>query len=242
MKKILIFGLAYLLGISFLPAQELNLMPIKVDTLPAIDLVKFEKFINITSPSEAEQDQIEKELGGNLVDILYSHKTLSLFYGEACSWYCLGEVASMKASSSLPGGYSPRKAHDFSITTAWVEGAEGDGVGEYLQYTFKGNCPRITKVQILNGYVKSESTWRNNGRVKKLLMYYNHKPYAVLNLEDSRSLQIFDVGVLGFRESFIETGEPETWTLTFEILEVYPGEKYQDTAISDLYFDGIDVH
>ena len=73
-------------------------------------------------------------------------------------------------------------------------------------------------------------------------MYYNHKPYAVLNLEDSRSLQIFDVGVLGFRESFIETGEPETWTLTFEILEVYPGEKYQDTAISDLYFDGIDVH
>ena len=119
---------------------------------------------------------------------------------------------------------------------------EGNGVGEYLQYTFKGNCSRITKVKILNGYVKSESTWRNNGRVKRLLMYYNHKPYAVLNLEDSRSLQIFDVGVLGFYESFIETGEPETWTLSFEILEVYPGEKYQDTAISDLYFDGIDVH
>lgn len=232
MRKILLFGLAYLLGLSFLPAQELNLMPIKVDTLPAIDLVKFEKSINSNSPS----------LDEHVLDILYSHKTLSLFYGEACSWYCLGEVASMKASSSLPGGYSPRMAHDFSITTAWVEGAEGDGVGEYLQYTFKGNCPRITKVQILNGYVKSESTWRNNGRVKKLLMYYNHKPYAVLNLEDSRSLQIFDVGVLGFRESFIETGEPETWTLTFEILEVYPGEKYQDTAISDLYFDGIDVH
>lgn len=76
MRKILIFGLAYLLGLSFLPAQELNLMPIKVDTLPAIDLVKFEKSINIDSPSEAEQRQIEKDLGGNLVDILYSHETL----------------------------------------------------------------------------------------------------------------------------------------------------------------------
>ncbi|MBQ2447801.1 MAG: hypothetical protein II277_05275, partial [Bacteroidales bacterium] len=158
MRKLLISALL-ILGISSLPAQELNLSPIKVDTLPTIDFLKFEKFINIDSPSEAEQRQIEKDLGGNPVDILYSHPSLSLFYGEACSWYCLGEVASMKASSSLPGGYSPRKAHDFSITTAWVEGVEGNGVGEYLQYTFKGNCPRITKVKILNGYVKSESTW-----------------------------------------------------------------------------------
>jgi hypothetical protein len=32
------------------------------------------------------------------------------------------------------------------------------------------------------------------------------------------------------------------WTLKFEILDVYPGEKYEDTAISELYFDGVDVH
>ena len=33
-----------------------------------------------------------------------------------------------------------------------------------------------------------------------------------------------------------------TWALKFEILEVYPGNVYDDTALSQIYFDGIDVH
>ena len=32
------------------------------------------------------------------------------------------------------------------------------------------------------------------------------------------------------------------WTLRFEILDVYPGSRYDDTVIAELYFDGIDVH
>jgi hypothetical protein len=31
-------------------------------------------------------------------------------------------------------------------------------------------------------------------------------------------------------------------TLKFEILEVYPGTRHKDTVISEIYFDGIDVH
>jgi len=30
--------------------------------------------------------------------------------------------------------------------------------------------------------------------------------------------------------------------IKFEILEVYEGDKYKDTAITEIYFDGIDVH
>ena len=33
-----------------------------------------------------------------------------------------------------------------------------------------------------------------------------------------------------------------SWTIRFEILDVYPGEDSQDTAITEIYFDGIDVH
>jgi len=32
------------------------------------------------------------------------------------------------------------------------------------------------------------------------------------------------------------------WTMKFEIIEVYKGTKYDDTAITEIYFDGIDVH
>ena len=89
----------------------------------------------------------------------------------------------------------------------------------------------------MNGYVKSEKAWRDNGRVKSLLLYYNEKPYAILDLVDSRSLQCFDVGTLGFHDE-----NAPRWSLKFEIREVYPGKRYNDTAITELYFDGIDVH
>ena len=64
-------------------------------------------------------------------------------------------------------------------------------------------------------------------------------PLAILQLEDSRSLQWFNIGLAGYGPNGKES---DKWTLKFEILEIYPGDKYQDTEISDIYFDGIDVH
>lgn len=32
------------------------------------------------------------------------------------------------------------------------------------------------------------------------------------------------------------------WTLKFEILDIYKGLKYDDVVISEIYFDGLDVH
>jgi hypothetical protein len=103
-------------------------------------------------------------------------------------------------------------------------------------YEFEMSCPRITTVYILNGYVKSNSAWSANSRVKKLKVYYNNKPIAILELQNSRSMQWFDIGTVG------RTGSGPRWSLKFEILEVYPGTKYQDTVISDIMFNGIDVY
>ena len=90
---------------------------------------------------------------------------------------------------------------------------------------------------ILNGYTKTEKDWSDNGRVKRLRMYYNGRPYAILELEETRDLQSFDVGILGYNDA----SAPD-WTLKFEILDTYPGDKNSDTVITELYFDGIDVH
>lgn len=162
-------------------------------------------------------------------------------YSGHCSWYCGGEVDTLHATSCLqPQGqntYDAGNAHDFDHETAWVEGAEGNGIGQCLTYSFAGSCPRVTAVKILNGYCKSKTTWRNNNRVKRLKMYYNGQPYAILQLRDTRDLQVFEVGTLGYHDN-----TKPSWTLKFEILDVYPGDKYHDTAISELYFDGIDVH
>ena len=155
---------------------------------------------------------------------------------SGCSWYCGGGNYKIKASSSLGDSYKAEFANDLSYKTAWVEGKKDEGIGEYLEYYFKNDSPRITEIIISNGYMKSEETWKNNNRVKKLKLYVNGVPFGILNLKDSRTDQYFSVGTLGHNKNGTDL------ILKFEILEVYKGSKYNDTAITEIYFDGIDVH
>ena len=153
-----------------------------------------------------------------------------------CSWYCGGGNYKIKASSSLGDSYKAEFANDLSYKTAWVEGKKDEGIGEYLEYYFKNDSPRITEIIISNGYMKSEETWKNNNRVKKLKLYVNGVPFGILNLKDSRTDQYFEMGILGHNKNGTDL------ILKFEILKVYKGSKHNDTAITEIYFDGIDVH
>ena len=223
------------LAASHLYAQVPVLEPKEVTMLPNTNLEVCERVVNKSSTDYNSLSELEKALLG----FVEEDRVLSHFYSGKCSWYCGGQIDSVTASSALGEKYAAEKAHDFSIVTAWVEGVEGNGEGEYIKYAFPGTCPRITTVLIHNGYVKNWDVWRDNGRVKKLLMYYNDKPYVILHLQDTANLQSFDVGILGHEE---RSDASPAWSIKFEILEVYPGEKYEDTAITEIYFDGIDVH
>ncbi|MGK7391082.1 MAG: NADase-type glycan-binding domain-containing protein [Candidatus Cyclobacteriaceae bacterium M2_1C_046] len=162
--------------------------------------------------------------------------------GDACSWYCGGGPSKVTASSYLNSqgnnNYHPKNAHDLNYKYAWVEGSEGYGIGEFLVYEFASESPRITDIIIANGYVKSENAWKSNSRVKKLKVYYNDQPFAILYLKDVRAEQTFKFSPIGNDPGKIK----EPWNLKFEILDVYKGTKYSDTVISELYFAGIDVH
>lgn len=168
--------------------------------------------------------------------------------GIGCSWYCGGGSDSVTASSFLKSNdtinYSPQNLHDLSYKTAWVEGVAGAGVGEKIIYHFSPESPRITTVLVVNGYVKSEKAWNENNRVKGLKVYCNDTPLAVLALNDTKDVQSFSVDPLGYgeRDDYKKLKAKAPWTLTFEILEFYPGEKYDDTVITEIFFDGIDVH
>jgi hypothetical protein len=168
--------------------------------------------------------------------------------GSACSWYCGGGLDTQSASSELTSykdiNYSASNAHDLSYKTAWVEGVPGYGIGQFLTYSFPPENPRITKIIIVNGYVKSTKSWSENSRVKTLKMYLNDKPFAILNLADSRQEQEFTFDPIGNgdREDGTKLRSLKPWTMKFEIVDVYKGDKYDDTAITEIYFDGIDVH
>ncbi|PXX98776.1 hypothetical protein DF185_15470 [Marinifilum breve] len=164
--------------------------------------------------------------------------------GGGCSWYCGGGPKEVAASSYLKSqgaiNYEAQNAHDLNYKNAWVEGVSGYGIGEFLLYTFAGASARITEIKLVNGYVKSKSAWENNSRVKKLKVYIDEKPFVILNLKDIRGVQSFEFKPIG-KGWDVGMDEPD-WTMKFEILEVYKGLKYDDVAISEIYFDGIDVH
>lgn len=155
-----------------------------------------------------------------------------------CSWYCGGGPDSIFASSTLPPNknldYKAVNVHDFSLRTAWVEGVEGYGIGESITFRFAKQSPPVTTVEIYNGYMKSDKVWQDNSRVKQLKLYVNDKPYALLNLQDIKSKQIFAIDTL--------QGIDNDLFLKFEIIEVYEGDKYDDVAISEIEFDGTGVH
>ena len=162
--------------------------------------------------------------------------------GGGCSWYCGGGPTEVTASSFLhsqgTNNYEPHNAHDLNYKNAWVEGVAGYGIGEYLEYHFAPNSPPITEIIVINGYVKSQSAWKNNSRVKKLKVYIDDKPFAILNLEDKIARQGFKVNPI----SKNSVNSQKEWTLKFEILDVYPGLKYDDVVLSEIYFDGIGAH
>lgn len=191
--------------------------------------------------TEEESELISKydaEVMENMWDVI----------GGACSWYCgageYGVQASSQLSSQGKNDYKTLNISDLNYKTAWVEGVDGDGIGEYIEFKFSPTHPRLTEIIIVNGYVKSKSAWKNNSRVKKMKMYLNNKPYAIINLKDVYAEQSFKVEPIGYseREDINALKEKEPFLIKFEILEVYKGDKYNDTAITEIYFDGIDVH
>lgn len=169
-----------------------------------------------------------------------------LIFLKGCSWYCGGSVKSIKSSSELKENnginYSPKNAHDFDKNTAWIEGNSEYGIGEYIEYCFDFSEMKnyngklgINKIILANGYKKSKTAWKNNSRVKQLKVYINDEPYAILNLLDAFEIQTINISEIKFPVN-------KTTRLKFEITQVYKGQKYKDTAISLLMFDGIGVH
>lgn len=129
--------------------------------------------------------------------------------------------------------YAATNAHDFDDQTAWVEGKEDAGIGESISFYFRKfeEEEPLTSITVYNGYQRDQKSWEQNTRVKQLKMYVNNIPVAFLNLKDTMEGQKFRIQVDPQGEQSIR--------IRFEIVDVYPGSKWQDTAITQITFDGI---
>ena len=163
-----------------------------------------------------------------------------LTQGPGCSWYCGGIMKEVTSDSYLKGtgnvNYKPENLHDFNLLTAWVPDTAGGALGKKIYFHFEPLSPRVNEIMIYNGYIKNFDLFKANSRVKKFRLYINNKPYAILELADTTAKQSFSIPPTR------STINGKDLVLTFEIIEVYKGEKYTDVAVSEINFSGLDVH
>lgn len=138
-----------------------------------------------------------------------------------------------EASSALSpqGGntYGPGNALDSNMKTAWNEGASGPGNGEWMRLHFP--APVVpTRLEIANGYQKDQRRFRGNGRVRRLRIEPGGEasPPLTVELKDA----------LGYQSVDLPADYPATSEIILTIISVYPGDTWEDTALSGIRIYG----
>lgn len=159
--------------------------------------------------------------------------------GIGCSWYCGGEMYKVTATSqpATDGlSYKADNIHDFDLFTAWVPDTAKGPIGKKISFQFKPLTARVNEITIFNGYIKNYELFRRNARVKTFKLYINGVYYATLALDDTTASQTFSI------EPVRSNVKNQDLVLTFEIAAVYPGDRYTEVAVSEINFNGLDVH
>lgn len=174
---------------------------------------------------------------------LYSEELLLLYDSDDDSPWFLG------VKSSLPGAptegintwsnfypdtssyyvetnrqYKQSNLLSFNTFNPWVEGAKGNGIGEYVVFDQKAGSPYLNQLIISNGFVSYDKPYlyERNNRIKTLRIHSADFSIDIyVELEDNPNLQFVDLNQFKTNEN-----------LFFEIFEVYSGTHYQDTCIN----------
>lgn len=127
--------------------------------------------------------------------------------------------------------YHPNYVLDDDPKTAWIEGVDGDGVGESLTVKLSAlKSARALKLVIVDGYQKSRGLFAANStptRLELTVLGPTGAPSATKELTLAAKLgpQTFEVPLTAGLAS-----------VTLKVLAVKPGTRYRDTCISDVQF------
>jgi hypothetical protein len=122
--------------------------------------------------------------------------------------------------------YHPLYVSDDDPKTAWVEGVDGDGVGEWLRLrvTEMDGATQL-RLHVRNGYQKSPSLFAANGRPKEVTV-------KLLPSGVSKRLTLEDAD--GWQDLVVAQPAGKLNGVELRIESVYKGTKYTDTCISDI--------
>lgn len=132
------------------------------------------------------------------------------------------EASSYLDESKYNIAHLPERIIDGDLTTGWVEGASGQGIGEYITIYFDDEY-LVSGFSINAGYQKSNDLYSKNSRPKEIYISFADGSGESQVLSDTNGKQD------------IKLSNPVvTDSITLRIDSVYPGSKYEDTVITEM--------
>ncbi|WP_157279003.1 NADase-type glycan-binding domain-containing protein [Olivibacter sitiensis] len=127
-------------------------------------------------------------------------------------------------------------AYDFSLATQWLSRTGTDGVGEKITYIFEpAGDSEIREVLFFPGNMRTAIEWQKYSRPAKVKLRINDTEIAILCLNDENAGQVFEIPMTA---SYLEGMHI---VVECEILSVYPGSEFKESAISEINFNGTNI-
>jgi hypothetical protein len=168
----------------------------------------------------------------------YYRGITSSLMGRACSLACVMKWTLTASSTFVENGttdFGIENLSDGFENTAWAADAKDYGIGEKLFARFicstKTGNVSFWGLRLGNGLQKDSTTWKGYSRVKSLKVCHNSEPVLIINLQDKMGVETakWDPDLIRLNNGDL---------ISFEIMDVYKGDKFEATAISDLVLDG----
>lgn len=137
------------------------------------------------------------------------------------------EITATASSSRSPVRgitYQADNVLDQSIATAWIEGASGPGVGEWLRCDFPRKV-KLNRIIITPGYFKTPELWKQNNRLAAASFYFSDGSSQRFTFPDRMVEQRLEVG--GVTTSWVRMVIDDYYLGTVDV---------EDTPISSLAF------
>lgn len=125
----------------------------------------------------------------------------------------------LKATSTI--NYGATNLLDGDLATAWNEGVEGPGTGQWVRFAFSEPVI-LARIEIANGYQKDPERFKGNARVKSLKLEYSNGTTQLIDLLDTEDYQS------------VTTVRKSTEWIKLTIVSVYPDYIWEDAALSEV--------
>lgn len=120
--------------------------------------------------------------------------------------------------------YNASNVTDGNLSTCWAEGTSDAGINESILMS-SDKKQHVSEITITNGYYKDEELFYKNNRVKNCKFEFS----------DGTSHEVTLLGEYSEQSNLIAFDPPvDTEYIKITILSVYPGNKYNDTCISEI--------